>query len=329
MLAFVKAPRFLYVANQASDNLSIFRILPGGALHPHATVSTGTGSGPRGLVTDRLSRYLYVSNVTNNTIHHYAIDPLSGSLTLRSTLASGNYPIRLTLEPGGSFILAPNNSGTTVSSYEIHSGTGALTDRGASATGCASDPQDVRVDASRRFAYIACQASNTVSVRSFDATTGNLGAITTIAGSGSIGIATDPAGRLLYTAAYGGSSLESFTVNASNGTLSGPSTVGAGTNPQSVVLHPAGGFAYVTNYTSSNISHYALDASTSMPSFIQNVSSGTNPMMLTIDPLGQFAYTANFTGNSISMYAIVSGQLVSQGSIQAGSGPRSVLAVSF
>ena len=118
-------------------------------------------------------------------------------------------------------------------------------------------------------------------------------------------------------------------MDSSTGLLSGPASVGAGSNPQAVILHPAGGFAYVTNYTTSNISSYVIDAATSAPSFIQNVSAGTNPMMLTIDPLGQVAYTADFTGNTVSMYALRAGQLTSLGTISAGTGPRSALAVSF
>ena len=109
LLAYVKQPRFLYVANETSSTLSMYRILPGGTLQSTGTLSTGAGSGPRGLAVDLLSRYLYVSNVTNNTISQYAIDPITGLLSLRNTIASGNYPIRLTVEPGGVFLLAPNN----------------------------------------------------------------------------------------------------------------------------------------------------------------------------------------------------------------------------
>lgn len=329
LFAYVKQPRFVYVANQTSDNLSMFRILQGGALESLGTLSTGAGTGPRGLAVDPLSRYLYVSNVTNNTIHQYAIDPLNGSLSLRGITASGNYPIRLTVEPGGAFLLVPNNGATTVSAYEINPQTGGLTARGASTTACPSDPQDVRVDSARRFAYVACQASNLVSASTFDSATGALGGGTTIAGAGPIGAAIDPAGRLLYTAAYGGTSLQTYAINATTGLLTGPSSVTAGTNPQAVMLHPAGGFAYVTNYTTSNISVFTLDAATSVPTLVQTISAGTNPMMLTIDPLGQYAYTADFTANAVTMYALAAGQLVSLGTASAGTGPRSALAVSF
>jgi 6-phosphogluconolactonase len=330
LLLYVKQPRFVYVSNQTSDNVSIFRILPGGALQANGTISTGTGSGPRGLAVDPLGRYLYVSNVTNSTIHHYAIDPVTGSLTFRAAIASGNYPIRLTVEPGGAFLLAPNNGATTVSTYEMHPSTGALVDRGTSATACASDPQDVRVDLTRSYAYVACQASNTVSIRSFDPVTGTLGALSTIAGSGPIGVAIDPAGRLVYTAAYGGNTLTTYSINAANGSLSAATSPGAGTNPQAVVLHPQGSFAYVTNYTSSNISVYTLDPATSVPAFVQNVDTGgANPMMLAVDPLGQVAYTADFTGNTVTMFAIASGQLTALGTISAGTGPRAAVVVSF
>jgi 6-phosphogluconolactonase len=102
---------------------------------------------------------------------------------------------------------------------------------------------------SGRFVYVvSLVAAGNVSAFAIDPTTRALNAVAGspyTAGADSISIVTDPAGKFVYVANYGGNSVSAYAINSISGVLKevtgSPFTAGA--NPSSVAVDPTGRFA--------------------------------------------------------------------------------------
>jgi 6-phosphogluconolactonase (cycloisomerase 2 family) len=176
--------RYLYVANQGSDNVSAFSIDSGtGSLiavtgPPSSPFPTGLGTGPRAIVAEPTGRFLYVANTGTDTVSAYLIDAATGSLTgigLPFSVALGTGPVSLSADPLGRFLYVANKTSNNVSAFAINPTSGALeTPSLASAT----SPQSIAVDLSGRFVYVANGSpNNKVSAFAIDQTTGSLSSV--------------------------------------------------------------------------------------------------------------------------------------------------------
>ena len=159
---------FLYVANSASNDLSIFSINTGtGLLNPLGTVPTGVA--PYGIVVDPTGSYLYVSNYSSNDISAYAINASSGALTeiSGSPFPVGVAPTSLKTDPSGQFLYVANSGSRSVSVLQLDSATGALSDVAGSPFAAGIGPISIAIDPTGAFAYVA-NASRRDDFRVFD-----------------------------------------------------------------------------------------------------------------------------------------------------------------
>jgi len=138
----------------------------------------------------------------------------------------------------------------------------------------------------------------------------------------------DPSGRFLFVPNANGQSVSAYTVVL--GPIPG-SPFSAGQIAKFVALHPSGAFAYILNQSSNSISAFTVDFTTGALSPIAGspftVIDGVEPVAASVDPWGKTLYVVNQSSNSISIFAIdaTSGALTSQGSIQTGSNPISIV----
>jgi 6-phosphogluconolactonase (cycloisomerase 2 family) len=163
-----------------------------------------------------------------------------------------------------------------------------------------------------RFAYVANISSNTVSVYTVNATTGQLrnnGYV--LAGTNPESVTVDPSGRFAYVANSGSNNISAYSINAITGDLTPVtgSPYAAGSNPSYMTVDPSGRFAYVANQTSNNISGFAIDGSTGAltPVTGSPFASGQGPIPIAIDPTGRFLYVGNeddSPGGDVSGYTI-------------------------
>jgi 6-phosphogluconolactonase (cycloisomerase 2 family) len=86
--------RFLYVANQGSNNLSVFQVDPGTGALTTATVSPiATITSPTALALDTVNHFVFVAGSAPPQIQTYSEDTGTGALTARGTpLAVNNTP---------------------------------------------------------------------------------------------------------------------------------------------------------------------------------------------------------------------------------------------
>jgi 6-phosphogluconolactonase len=95
----------------------------------------------------------------------------------------------------------------------------------------------VAIDPSGKFAYVANNGSNDLSMYTINAATGALTSIGTIAAGITPGsVAVDPSGKFAYVANNGSNDLSMYTINAATGALTPIGTIAAGIAPRSVAI---------------------------------------------------------------------------------------------
>jgi len=248
-------PRFAYVANQNSDDVSAYSIDPGtGALTAVAGSPFAAGNSPFAVAVSPSGKFAYAANHNTNNVSAYTINAGTGALTLIQNFAAGVGPRFVTADPSGRFAYVANDQSHNVSAYAIDASTGVLTEISGSpfATG-GTAPQSVTVDPSGRFAYAANSGSDDVSAYAVDAGTGALTRIDADPGTPGIqnfpagilpfNVTVDPSGKFVYVANAGADNVSAYTINASTGALAevAGSPFGAGSFPRSVTVDPRAG----------------------------------------------------------------------------------------
>jgi len=123
--------RFVYVTDQATNQLYGYLTGPNGQLVTMTNGPFSTGLFPVGITIDPRGKYLYVANYNSNTIGAYAIDVATGapvgSIGSTSTLV-GTGPTCIAIEPAlGKYLYTSNNLDGTVSGEQLDSHNGGLT----------------------------------------------------------------------------------------------------------------------------------------------------------------------------------------------------------
>ena len=168
------APRFAYVANSASNNVSAFTICGTGALTPVAGSPFPAGTGGIAAYVFKVhpsGQFAYVANGGSNNVSAYTISPTTGALTAvtGSPFTAGTSPYSVSIEPSGKFAYAANIGSNNVSAYTINATTGALTPVAGSPFAAGTSPYAISIDPSGQFAYAANGGSNDVSAYTIDA----------------------------------------------------------------------------------------------------------------------------------------------------------------
>jgi 6-phosphogluconolactonase (cycloisomerase 2 family) len=123
--------RFLYVTDQAANQLIGYVVQSNGSLVPMVNGPFSTGLFPVNLTIDPRGRLLYVVNYNANTVQGYAIDTAtgtpSGAVGAFAT-AVGTGPTSVAIDPAlGIYLYTANNLDATVSGEQLTPGTGGLT----------------------------------------------------------------------------------------------------------------------------------------------------------------------------------------------------------
>jgi 6-phosphogluconolactonase len=258
--------RFLYVANEGSNEVSAFAV---NAMTGALTAIPGSpfvaGIDPKAMTSDGFL-YLYVANAGSNNVSAYSIDEGTGALAPPSpgpaTAATGKSPTSIVVDPDGLFIYVANHGGSNdISAFQRD-----LTPVPGSPFPAGGNPLSLAVGAGGRFLYTANPdaANPSISGFSIDPTSGVL---SPLSGSPfplpvSHYIATDHTGAYLYVTT--GTNIVGYAIDATTGALTPLRgfPVAAGANAYSITIDPTNQFLYVANDGAANISGFRLDAST-------------------------------------------------------------------
>ena len=298
----------------------------------------GTGT-PRAIAASVNGQFVYSANSDgSNTIGEYTVNTATGALTSVGTIANGDSPYGVAIDPSSRFVYAVAIDTNGVYAYSINAKTGVLTAiKGSPFTSDVVAPDSVAVDPTGRFLVVGegcCADTAGVTVFTINPTTGKL---TVVKGSPFLpasgvsepsGVVVDPTGRFVYVAnggSFGTGGATVFGISASTGKLIAVgSVIPGGLAPWAITTDVTGSYVYMTGNDSS-IYAYAIDNTTGeLTNITGSPFAATAPSRgITADPSGKFLYVAN--SSQLLGYGITAGKgtlkVLSGSPFTAGNGP--------
>ncbi|WEH36607.1 lactonase family protein [Streptomyces sp. AM 4-1-1] len=266
----------LYAADEQNPGaVTSVALDPGGTFRVLNSRSTG-GAGPCHLSVHPGGRWLLSANYTSGSV---AVHPVAadGSLGERTDLVAHRTPApgpgqygphahQIVTTPDGGHVLAVDLGNDTVYTYRLDQTAGKLTQVSYAALRPGAGPRHLTFHPGGRFAYLACEVSNTAVVCGYDPATGTLtpGAPqSTGTGSG----VSYPAqflvtadGRFAYLANRGHNSLTRYAVEGGGASLRLLDTVPVGGDfPRHIAFSPDGGLLFAANQNSGSVTVFQVD----------------------------------------------------------------------
>ncbi len=309
----------VYVPNQDTDNVSVFRTVANGTLETVATI-TAAGIGASSRVAVRGDQaFAYVTAEDTDKVHviNAATNTIVQTVDTGTNLGTLNDdPLGVTVSPDGTRVYVANSGSDTVSVFSAHATTGELT---ALTTITAGDlTRDVAVSPDGTRLYVANQSANSVQV--FDTGSNDLVATVTVPGglgafNAPFDVAVNPAGTRVYVVNASGNTV-SVVDTATNAVVATPAT---GASPRSVAVAPNGNHFYVVNQNDATISQFnAADNSLLATSADFSANPGSHAGTgAAISPDGNFLFATEFSNatnpDQLRMFSITNGILAFNG----------------
>jgi 6-phosphogluconolactonase (cycloisomerase 2 family) len=333
-------PRFVYVANQNSHDISAFSVGGSGALTPvGAPVSVGLY--PEAIALHPDGRSLFVANHGSNTVSVLSVDPERGTLRNNGPelVNAGSGPLAIVSHPGGRWVFVGNDDaragGSTnrVTTYEVDSATGRLVAVGTVETGSAG-LLAMALDRSGRFLFTANALGDSVTLFQVDTCSGGLARSAEVDVPFPVALSASPSGDFLYVASNGPApAVRTFAIDPATGALSAIANLTGSFSPWSLRamrLDASGEFLALVSLgrspaddDSAFVSTLAIDPETGapQPTRASSVEAGANPVGVALGS-GRLAYVSNFGSNDVSSYSFDPARGATRlGSVSAGSGP--------
>jgi 6-phosphogluconolactonase len=271
------ANKFAYAANQAGDDISLFKIDSSTGEISEIMPRTPAGISPAALAMDSAGTLLFAANVSSSSISVYSINAGTGALTQIAQspvlIQNGASPVALTVSPSGKYLYVASSTLGLVFGYSI--GSGGILQQVQAPVAVGSGPFSLAIDPAEHFVYVANSLSTstsvpgTISVLALDPSTGTLTSLPNspfTADKNPISLTIDSAGKFLYAANLGGNDVSAFSLDPTSGVpteLTKPkSPFAAGSEPVFATIDSTGKFLFTANQGSRNISIFTIDAST-------------------------------------------------------------------
>jgi 6-phosphogluconolactonase len=328
---------FAYLVGQGDNGIRAFAEKTTGDLESLPVPSFATLPRPVAITLHPSKNFLYVPNLTSNTVSGFNIDHVTGVLTPIGTAlpptpacvspAVCSNPIGVGINSGGQFLFLLNQGSTSpavpasISVFSIDPARGLLTPVAGSpfafASLAAPNPQFLAVSPTAGFLYVSNGASGNISAFSI----GTNGVLTEFAdspfslgaGATAAGLAIDPKGQFLYAADSANNKIVSFSIAGGALSAAAGSPFSAGTKPVAVAVDSTSSFLYSANQGSNDVSAFkitsgALTQLAGSPYAVEPTGSvGTpQPSFLTVDVSNTFLYVANSGSSSVSAFGIKS-----------------------
>jgi len=272
--------KFLYsLGSDSSQTVTLFDVDPtAGVLTSTGKMYTTTGStsGSRAAM-DAGGNYLYVANISANSIGEFSINQADGTLTSLATLGANlSKPTFLLVDNSGPYLYAINSGNQSVSGYTINTGTNKP------APGPAGTLTPIASNA-------------TVSLTATDAITS---------------AAIDPTGGFIYVP-DGHGNVEAVTIGTGGalGSLTGtPFPVAGASETRSAVVGPGATSLYVLDGSTSTPAVYLLPLTGGKPGAVtSHVPTGPAPVWIAGDVTGSLISVVNGGNNTLSTFTIGNG----------------------
>jgi 6-phosphogluconolactonase (cycloisomerase 2 family) len=261
---------------------------------------------------------------------------------------TGSFGVAIT--PDGSHLYVTNdNGGDSVSQYAVSPTDGTLTALAPATVAVTdytgSEPEDLTVDPTGRWVYVADPFGGSISRLRIDPSTGALTLVQEFQSASNpdlrfpTGVAFSPDGKSLYVADYVGGDIAEFDVDPLTGVITPKTTASSisasvvgdlhAPEPRRLVTASVGGndYLYTSDYANGLVVEYKIDAGTGELTQVGSQAAQTGPTGLVVDQATTPAslFVANQDDDDVSAFNIDSGTgaLTPVGplGIPAGAGP--------
>jgi 6-phosphogluconolactonase (cycloisomerase 2 family) len=310
-----------YMVGQGSNSISGSKLLSSGQLTPLSLSAFATNPRPVSMVLHPSKSFIYVANLTANTVSGYNLDRTTGVLTPIGTAVApspvGTGPIVVGVSGDGLLLFVLNQGSANISVFSIDTARGFLTEVAGSPFPTVANPQFMVVAPSAKQLYVANGTLSTISGFTFSAS-GTLSAIagspfSAGAGANVAGMAIDTKGQFLYAADSANNKVVSFSIASGTGVLApvAGSPVAAHTTPVAVAVDSTGAFLYASNQGSDDVSAYkinggALTEVSGSPFTTKATSASTaaQPGYITVDVTNTFVCVGNVNAKTVTIFSI-------------------------
>ncbi|MFF4014534.1 lactonase family protein [Streptomyces sp. NPDC001843] len=243
--------------------------------HVLGTRSTG-GAAPCHLSVHPTGRWLLSANYGSGSVAVHPIEK-TGALGERTDLVTHSSPApgpgqqgphahQIVTSPDGGHVLAVDLGTDTVYSYRLDPAMGTLTEVARAHARAGAGPRHLTFHPDGRYAYVADEVDNTVTVCAYEPATGRL-AIGAPQPTGTGGGTSYPAqilvtanGAYAYLANRGDNSITRYAVEADGARLRLVDTVPVGGDfPRQIAFSPDGGLLFAANQRSGTVSVFHVD----------------------------------------------------------------------
>lgn len=317
---------FVYVVGTGDNSIHLLDQKSTGELAAATLTAFPTNPRPVGLALHPSKNFLYVPNLTSNTVSGFSLDHATGVLAPIGTgLAPtpvGTNPVSAVVNSGGQFLFVlnqgsapPTAAAATISVFSIDTTRGLLSPVAGSpfpfASLVAPNPQFLAISPSGGVLYVSNGASGNISAFSV----GSGGTLTELAGSpfaagGTMaGITIDSKGQFLYAADSTNNKIASFSIQA-NGVLTSVagSPFATDLGPGAITLDATGSFLFSANSAGADVSVFKISAGaltpvTGSPFSLVNLGNPL-PSFLVVDTSNTFLYVGNQGTKNITAFTI-------------------------
>ncbi len=335
-----------------AEGISVFAVAAGtGAL---SLVQTVPSDNPSFLALDPTQSFLYAGNEIddfegsgNGSIEAYAIDPVTGEITLINREdAGGAIPAQLAVDPSGSDVVVAHYVGGNFTVLPIRDD-GGVDPVSDSVQNSGSGPNEERQEAPHPHAVVfdpvggfvvtADLGIDKVQVFRLDTATGQLEQVSeasVAAGAGPRHLAFSPDAAHLYVINELDATITVFAYDPATGQIGAeiqtvstvPEDFDGTKSTAEIAVHPSGQFLYGSNRgfpdstspVADSIAGYSIDQTTGELTLIGHTTDGIDfPRNFAIDPTGTWLYVCNQQGDSIVQFLIdqATGELTPTGEV--------------
>lgn len=280
--------KFLYAANSAESDVSLFTVSAGALTE--VTPRTPTGTSPMLLAMDSTGSFLYVASTFSQSISTFSINATTGALTAQGVaLGIGMVPLDMKLAPSGNFMYV---SGVGAPGFieVIALSSGIPTLPLVQVVQPGQSPYGMVIDPSGTHLYAANPApDNSIAEFTIDSTTGMLQALSgspvAETFSSPIALFIDKSGKFLYVANQGSNNLAGYAIGTDGGlTLLASSPFTTSANPRFITSDPVGNFLFVGNQAQSNatVQSFSMDPNSGSLVSVAAYNVGTTPSSIAV-----------------------------------------------
>jgi 6-phosphogluconolactonase len=332
--------RVVYVANADTQDLSVFDLLPEGALALRATVVVRRPvhiGRSIVLATSPDRRFLYAGHLSGPgqaAVAAFAIDRSTGIPEPIGAAPLVDTTAYLSTDRTGRYLFSASYAGNKVSIHAI--GPDGLV--GAALQVMETEPKAhcIVTDPSNRFVLHTSLGGDRIYQERFDAGRGSMApntppALTARAKSGPRFIVFSPVADLVYVVNEFDGAVDVYPFDAGAGTL-GPAVQTMPTLPEAFTGQPWGGdirfrpdgrFLYVSERTTSMITAFEVDQASGRLARIDSYPTVRQPRAFAIDPSGKVLVSAGQLSNTVACHLIdgATGELIALREYSVGKNP--------